>query len=152
MTVAHKPFYLVALAVMLWAGATRAETVLITPEEAALPPSPVLTQRGPIPGPRVEFTAPKSDVAVKAPFALGVVFGRLSAADVDPKTVHIIVMRGDGVDVTDRVRGAGRIDHAGIDLKDLAAPPGEYRIRVTVHDTKDRPGFADLILKVAGAQ
>jgi len=152
MTIANTRFHVAALAVLLWAGAARAETVLITPEEAALPPSPVLTQRGPIPGPKVEFTAPRSDVAVKPPFALSVAFGRLSAADVDPKTVHIIVMRGDGVDVTNRVRGAGRIDRAGIDLKDLAAPPGEYRIRVTVHDTKDRPGFADLVLKVAGAQ
>jgi hypothetical protein len=113
-----------------------------------LPPYPVLTQRGPPPGgPKIEITASQADVAPGGSFDFTAVFAH--PADIDPKTVHIILLRGDGVDVTDRVRDAGRIDRNGIDLKGLVAPAGEYRIRVTVEDTQQHTGFADVTLKVA---
>src|SRR5580704_2389499 len=137
---------LAAFVACLWASGSQAETVLVTPEEALLPALPALTQRGPIPGPKVEFTAPDKDGTVKSPFALTAIFTRLSAADIDPKTVHIILMRGDGVDVTDRVRPAGTIDQSGVNLRDLVAPAGEYRLRLSVQDARQRPGFAEITL------
>ncbi|HXP04125.1 MAG TPA: hypothetical protein VN808_08395 [Stellaceae bacterium] len=140
--------YFTALLFWLWASASQAETALVTPEEALLPPSPVLTQRGPPDGPKVELTGPDSGVASGTPFSLSAVFKPRPETSIDPNSVHIILLRGDGVDVTERVRTAGRIDQTGIDLKGLQAPPGEYRIRVLVDDTSSRPGFADITLKI----
>ncbi len=135
----------------LWASGAQAVTVLVTPQEALLPPSPVLTQRGPADGPKVEVTGPDGSVASGAPFNLSAVFKPRPETNIDPNSVHIILLRGDGVDVTVRVRAAGRIDQTGIDLEGLVAPPGEYRIRVLVDDTNARVGFADITLRIAAA-
>jgi hypothetical protein len=140
--------FLAAFLLCLWASSSQAATALVTPQEALLPPSPVLTQRGPAGGPKVELTGPDGSIASGTPFSLTATFKPRAETSVDPNSVHIILLRGDGVDVTDRVRGAGRIDQTGIDLKGLVAPPGEYRIRVLVDDTSSRVGFADLTLKV----
>lgn len=137
-----------ALPFWLWASASQAETALVTPEEARLPPYPVLTQRGPVDGPKIELTGPDSIVAAGAPFSLSAVFKPRGETSIAPKSVRIILLRGDGVDVTEQVRTAGRIDAAGIDLKGLVAPPGEYRVRVAVEDTSRRPGFADITVKI----
>ena len=141
-------FCLAALPFWLWASASQAETALVTPQQALLPPLPVLTLRGPAGGPKVELTGPQSDVPGGTAFALSAVFTPLAAASIDPKSVHIILLRGDGVDVTEQVRNAGKIDQSGIDLKGLVAPPGEYKVRVAVEDTNQRAGFADITLKI----
>jgi hypothetical protein len=139
---------LAAVPFWLWASASQAETALVTPEEALLPPSAVLTLRGPAGGPKVELTGPGSSVAAGTPFSLSAVFKARPETSVAAKSVHIILMRGDGVDVTEQVRNAGRIDQTGIELKGLVAPPGEYRVRITVEDTSQRTGFADITLKI----
>jgi hypothetical protein len=135
------------VATLLWASAARAETALVTPAEALLPPSPVIVPRGPADGPKIALTGPES-VPAGTQFSLKAVFTPRPDSSIDPKSVHIILLRGDGVDVTEQVRGAGKIDNTGIDLTGLTAPPGEYRIRVTVDDTRQKPGFADLVLKI----
>ena len=140
--------YLAAFPLWLWASASRAETALVTPQEAMLPPYPVLTQRGPVTGPKVELTGPPGDVAGGTPFALAAVFKPRAATRIDPTSVHIILLRGNGIDVTEQVRAAGRIDQSGIDLTGLVAPPGDYTIRVTVSDTMQQTGFADFTLKI----
>ena len=143
--------FLAAFPLWLWASVSQAVTVLVTPQEALLPPSPVLTQRGPADGPKVELTGPDGSVAGGTPFKLSAFFRPRPETNIDPNSVHIILLRGDGVDVTDRVRTAGKIDQMGIDLEGLVAPPGEYRIRVLVDDTNARVGFADITLKIAAA-
>jgi hypothetical protein len=140
--------FLAAFLLCLWASSSQAATALVTPQEALLPPSPVLTQRGPADGPKVELTGPDSSVVSGTSFNLSAVFKPRPETNIDPNSVHIILLRGDGVDVTDRVRGAGRIDQTGIELEGLVAPPGEYRIRVLVDDTNARVGFADITLKI----
>jgi|SRR5579864_2098455 hypothetical protein len=137
-----------AFAFWLWASASEAATALVTAQEALLPPSPVLTQRGPADGPKVEVTGPDGVITSGAPFNLSAIFKPRVDTSIDPNSVHIILLRGDGVDVTDRVRTAGKIDQTGVDLEGLVAPPGEYRIRVLVDDTNARPGFADITLKI----
>ena len=140
--------FLAAFLLCLWASSSQATTLLVTPQEALLPPSPVLTQRGPADGRKVELTGPDGGVVSRTPFNLSAVFKPRPETNIDPNSVHIILLRGDGVDVTDRVRGAGRIDQTGIELEGLVAPPGEYRIRVLVDDTNSRVGFADISLKI----
>jgi hypothetical protein len=132
----------------LWASASQAATALVTPEQALLPPLQVLTQRGPAGGPKVELTGPDGSIASGTPFNLSAIFKPRPETNVDPNSVHIILLRGDGVDVTEQVRGSGRIDQTGIELEGLVAPPGEYRIRVLVDDTGARVGFADITLKI----
>jgi len=140
--------FLAAFLLWLRASSSQAATALVTPEQALLPPVQVLTQRGPAGGPKVELTGPDSSVAAGTPFSLSAIFKPRPETNVDPNSVHIILLRGDGVDVTEQVRGAGRIDQTGIKLEGLVAPPGEYRIRVLVDDTSSRVGFADLTLKI----
>jgi hypothetical protein len=94
------------------------------------------------------LAGPQSDVPGGASFSLTATFKPRAETSIDPNSVHIILLLGDGVDVTERVRSAGRIDQTGIDLKGLVAPPGQYRIRVLVDDTNQRSGFADLTLKI----
>lgn len=139
---------IVFVAALLWAGGAQAETALVTPAEAALPPSQVIIPRGPADGPKIALTGPESGVAAGSQFTLKATFTPRPDTTIDPKSVHIILLRGDGVDVTEQVRGAGKIDESGIDLTGLTAPPGEYRIRVTVDDTKQKLGFADIVLKI----
>jgi hypothetical protein len=140
--------FLAAFLLCLGVNSSQAATVLVTPQEALLPPSPVLTQRGPADGPKVELMGPDGSVVGGTPFHLSAVFKPRPDTNIDPNSVHIILLRGDGIDVTDRVRGAGRIDQTGINLEGLVAPPGEYRIRVLVDDTNARVGFADITLKI----
>lgn len=152
MTIKLFTICLSALSLWFWASIARAETALVTPTEALLPPSPVVVSRGATDGPRVALSGPDGAVKGGIPFGLKAVFTPREESKVDPKSVHIILLRGDGVDVTERVRSAGTIDQNGIALTGLIAPPGEYRIRVTVEDTRERPGFADITIKIDASQ
>ena len=136
------------IAALLWASAARAETALVTPAQASLPASPVIIPRGAADGPKIALSGPESGVPAGTQFGLKAVFTPRPDSSIDPKSVHIILLRGDGVDVTEQVRGAGKIDESGIDLTGLTAPAGEYRIRVTVDDMKQKLGFADIVLKI----
>ena len=152
MTIKRVSICLWALPLLLWAIGAQAATALVTPAQALLPPSPVIVPRGAADGPKVALAGPESAVKDGTPFDLKAVFTPRPDSSVDSKSVHIILLRGDGVDVTEQVRGAGKIDQTGIDLTGLVAPPGEYRIRVLVDDTSQRLGFADVTLKIDAPQ
>ncbi|SFJ43079.1 hypothetical protein [Bradyrhizobium sp. cf659] len=133
---------------LLFSGATRAATQLITEEEARLPPPKgaiAADRRGIMRGPKVEFVSPGA--SVNSPLRLVLKFESYGGAKIDPESVKVIFLRTPNVDLTARVKPFVQAD--GINMQDAELPPGEYSVRVDIKDSDGRPGTAIFTLKVA---
>ena len=134
-------------AIMVAAMPAKAASVLITPEEAALPPpkGAIATERrGITRGPKVDVVTTGS---LKSPTRLQVKFEPNGGSKIDPDSVKIIYLRTPKVDLTSRVKSF--ILPTGIDMPDAELPVGEHMVRVDVKDTDGRVGTTSFILKVA---
>jgi hypothetical protein len=133
---------------LLFSGATRAATQLITEEEAKLPPPKgaiAADRRGIMRGPKVEFVSPGA--SVNSPLRLVLKFESFGGAKIDPDSVKVIFLRSPNVDLTSRVKPFVQAD--GINMQDAELPPGEYTVRVDLKDSEGRPGTTIFTLKVA---
>ncbi|MDA9507728.1 hypothetical protein XI09_24460 [Bradyrhizobium sp. CCBAU 11386] len=133
---------------LLFSGAARAATQLITEEEARLPPPKgaiAADRRGIMRGPKVEFVSPGD--SVNSPLRLVLKFESYGGAKIDPESVKVIFLRTPNVDLTARVKPFVQPD--GINMQDAELPPGEYTVRVDIKDSDGRPGTAIFTLKVA---
>jgi len=133
---------------LLFSGAARAATQLITEEEARLPPPKgaiAADRRGIMRGPKVEFVSPGD--SVNSPLRLVLKFESYGGAKIDPESVKVIFLRSPNVDLTARVKPFVQPD--GINMQDAELPPGEYTMRVDIKDSDGRPGTAIFTLKVA---
>ncbi|TFV50745.1 hypothetical protein [Bradyrhizobium niftali] len=133
---------------LLFSGAARATTQLITEEEARLPPPKgaiAADRRGIMRGPKVEFVSPGD--SVNSPLRLVLKFESYGGAKIDPESVKVIFLRSPNVDLTARVKPFVQPD--GINMQDAELPPGEYTVRVDIKDSDGRPGTAIFTLKVA---
>lgn len=132
------------------AGALPAQAgppVLITAEEAALPPpkGAVATERrGITRGPKVDVVTTGQ---LKSPTRLQLKFEPYGGSKIDPDSVKMIYLRTPNVDLTPRVKSF--IQPSGIDMPEVELPVGEHMVRVDVKDTDGRVGTASFILKVA---
>ena len=125
-----------------------AAEVLITEEEAKLPPP-----RGAIPtdrrgitrGPKIEFVADSEPV--HSPMHLQVKFESYGGAKIDPDSVKVTYMRSPNVDLTGRVKAYVR--PTGIDIPDVQLPAGDHMVRVDIKDSDGRIGSTSFVLKVA---
>ena len=136
------------LAVALVTGAARAEQVLITEDEAKLPPPKgaiATDRRGILRGPKVDFVAP-GDV-IRSPMHLQLKFESYGGAKIDPESVKVTYLRTPNVDLTSRVKSF--VLPAGIDIPNIVLPPGEHMVRVDIKDSDGRPGSTSFVLKVA---
>jgi hypothetical protein len=123
--------------------------VLITEQEAKLPPLPgavPVSQRGITRGPRVELVAPAKGVAPASPMRLHIKFTPHGGATIDPDSVKVTYVKSPSVDLTSRVRQFTR--PTGIDLADAELPEGEHLIRVDVRDNDGRTATTIFILKI----
>ncbi|MEH2492586.1 hypothetical protein [Bradyrhizobium sp. AZCC 2230] len=135
-------------AALLFSGAARAATQLITEEEAKLPPpkgAVATDRRGILRGPKVEFVSPGDSVS--SPMRLQLKFESFGGAKIDPESVKVIFLRTPNVDLTPRVKPFVQAD--GINMQDAELPPGDYTMRVDIKDSDGRPGTAIFTLKVA---
>ena len=133
---------------LLFSGAARAATQLITEEEARLPPPKgaiAADRRGIMRGPKVEFVSPGD--SVNSPLRLVLKFESYGGAKIDPESVKVIFLRSPNVDLTARVKPFVQPD--GINMQDAELPPGEYTVRVDIKDSDGRPGTVIFTLKVA---
>lgn len=133
---------------LLFSGAARAATQLITEQEARLPPPKgaiAADRRGIMRGPKVEFVSPGD--SVNSPLRLVLKFESYGGAKIDPESVKVIFLRSPNVDLTARVKPFVQPD--GINMQDAELPPGEYTVRVDIKDSDGRPGTAIFTLKVA---
>lgn len=119
-------------------GAAFAATLLITPEEAALPAATgeSLT-RGISRGPGVELVSPNEDFGpVKAPFELKIAFAPRGGSKIDPASVKVVYLKSPFIDLTPRLQSS--ITETGIVLPDAGVPAGEHALKITVLDTDGR--------------
>jgi hypothetical protein len=130
-------------------GTAFAATLLITPEEAALPAAAgeALT-RGISRGPGVELVSPSADFGpVKAPFELKIAFAPRGGSKIDPASVKVVYLKSPFIDLTPRLQNA--ITETGIVLPDAGVPAGEHALKITVLDTDGRETNSIVHLVVA---
>lgn len=149
MRICNVGFWFGFLVVLMASGtpAQAAPPVLITPEEAALPPpkGAVATERrGITRGPKVDVVTTGQ---LKSPTRLQVKFEPYGGSKIDPDSVKMIYLRTPNVDLTSRIKSW--ILPGGIDMPEVVLPAGEHMVRVDIKDTDGRIGTASFILKVA---
>jgi hypothetical protein len=130
-------------------GTAFAATLLITPEEAALPavPGEALT-RGISRGPGVELVSPSAEFGpVKAPFELKIAFAPRGGSKIDPASVKVVYLKSPFIDLTPRLQNA--ITETGIVVPDAGVPAGEHALKITVLDTDGRETNSIVHLVVA---
>jgi hypothetical protein len=134
-----------AVALVLASATLHAQTIQLIKEDeaklpatAAKPPSRAITR-----GPAVKLVSPE---AVSGSFGFKVAFEPRGGSKIDPSSVKVEYLKGSGVDLTERVKGA--IKPEGIEIGSAAAPSGQHPIRVTVRDSEGRLGTAEFSLTV----
>ncbi|WP_311968033.1 hypothetical protein [Bradyrhizobium archetypum] len=125
-----------------------AAQVLITPEEAALPPpkgAVASERRGITRGPKVDVVTSPGEL--RSPMHFRLKFEPYGGAKIDPDSVKVIYLRTPNVDLTSRVRSF--VQPTGIDMPEVELPAGEHMVRVDVKDSDGRIGTTSFVLKVA---
>ncbi len=126
----------------------RAANVLITEQEAKLPPP-----RGAVAADRRGITrGPKIDVVLQgdqlhSPMHFQLKFESFGGAKIDPDSVKVTYLRTPNVDLTPRIRPF--VQPTGIDMPDVELPVGDHMVRVDIKDTDGRAGSTSFVLKVA---
>jgi hypothetical protein len=125
----------------------RAANVLITEQEAKLPPP-----RGAVAADRRGITrGPKIDVVLQgdqlhSPMHFQLKFESFGGAKIDPDSVKVTYLRTPNVDLTPRIKPF--VQPTGIDMPDAELPVGDYMVRVDIKDTDGRVGSTSFVLKV----
>jgi hypothetical protein len=141
---------LALVTILSGAAATQAGagTVLVTAEEAKLPPPKgafAVAARGITRGPRIELAEiDKGDL--HSPVHLQIKFQAFGGATIDLNGLQVTYLKTPTVDLTPRVRPFAQ--PAGIDMPDAELPPGNHEMRVDVRDSDGRVSTANFILKV----
>jgi hypothetical protein len=138
----------IAFAVFVSPTPVYAATVLITQEEAKLPPPKgaiAVDRRGITRGPKIKVL--DESEPLHSPMHLQVMFESFGGARIDLDSVKVTYLRTPNVDLTPRIRPF--VQNAGIDIPDVELPVGEHMVRIDVKDSDGRIGSTNFILKVA---
>jgi len=125
-----------------------AGTVLITEEEAKLPPprgAVATDRRGVTRGPKIKFV--EEGEQFHSPAHLQLKFESFGGAKIDPDSVRMTYLKNPNVDLTPRIKSF--VQTSGIDIPDIELPVGEHMVRVDVKDSDGRAGSTSILLKVA---
>jgi hypothetical protein len=126
----------------------RAAQILITEEEARLPPpkgAVAAERRGITRGPKIDVVSPGNQV--HSPMHLLLKFESFGGAKIDPDSVKVTYLRTPNVDLTPRLKSF--VQPTGIDVPDVVLPVGDHMVRVDIKDSDGRVGTASFVLKVA---
>lgn len=99
--------------------------------------------------PLIDIVKPEvaTNLKVKAPFPIAVMFRRQADAAVDPRTFK--VMYGAlKIDITSRLTGFVKVTQDGFSLDNANIPPGRHRLTLQVMDEKQRVAERELRLEV----
>jgi hypothetical protein len=124
-----------------------ANLVLITPEEAKLPPpkgAVTLSARGVTRGPKVELVS--QNTMLRSPARILLKFQTYGGAKVDLNAVQATYLRTPNVDITSRIKPFVNAD--GIDVPAAEIPPGEHMLRIEIKDSDGRVANTSILLKV----
>ena len=117
---------------------------LVTSQEAALPRSSTSKAgRSITRGPAIRQISPLNAVAPNRPFALHVEFAGRGGEKIDPATAQITILRGDNINITQRVRAF--ISPKGIEIPDaMVGGPGTHVLQVAVSDAGGHQSIANI--------
>jgi hypothetical protein len=140
---------LIVCAAAIWSASVpvRAAQVLITEEEAKLPPPKgaiAADRRGITRGPKIELIAYPEPI--HSPMHLQMKFESYGGAKIDPESVKITYLRTPNVDLTSRIKSF--VQATGIDVPDVQLPVGDHMLRVDLKDSDGRIGTTSFVLKV----
>lgn len=98
-------------------------------------------------GPRIEVKAPSVSKPVNTPFNIEIMFSPQGDAEINPDTLRI---KYGWIDVTDRVINSGKaeISPRGIKVQKAEIKEGDYDFTISIQDTKERVGTAQIKVKV----
>lgn len=137
----------IAAGLAAYVPARAANLVLITADEAKLPPPkgaiPVAA-RGVTRGPKVELVSQSG--AIRSPAKLQLKFQTYGGAKVDLDAIQATYLRTPNVDLTPRIKPF--VSASGIDVPAAELPPGEHVVRIDIKDSDGRTATASFILKV----
>ena len=145
---------LAGLAICLSAGlmalqpAQAANVVLITADEAKLPPpkgAVAMSARGVTRGPKVELVPQPG--AIRSPVRLQLKFQTYGGSKVDLDAVQATYLRSPNVDLTPRIKPF--VNATGIDMPAAELPPGDHVVRIDIKDSDGRTATSSFVLKVA---
>ena len=121
---------------------------LVTDREAALPvPADAAATRAVTRGPAIRYVAPQdSPVASREPFWVRLEFVARGGSRINPDATRVILLRGPGLDLTERVRPY--LTASGLDIQEALAPPGRFALRVEVADDQGRQSNAIMQVQV----
>jgi hypothetical protein len=123
-----------------------AGTVLITDQEAQLPPdTSIVGSRTITRGPRIEFFP--NDGPVRSPLHFQMKFKSFGGATIVVSSLRLIYLKTPDVDLTSRVRPFALA--SGIDIPDAEIPSGEHYLLAEVADSEGRTRTEVFVLKVS---
>ncbi len=137
------------LALALSGQVARAGTVLITAEEANLPPpatakNVTYVTRGITRRPSIILVSPEAGVT--SPFTLQFKFEAHGGSTIKPNSFHLIYLRSPNVDLTGRAKPFETAD--GVTMVGAEAPPGQHMLRVMISDSANREASTVFTLNV----
>jgi hypothetical protein len=123
-----------------------AGTVLITEQEASLPPELIVVDSRSITrGPRIELVQPGETAYSPMHFQLR--FQSFGGSGINTESLHVTYLKTPEIDITPRVARFAR--PAGIDIPDAEVPAGEHSIRVQVTDSEGRSRSSVFTFKIS---
>jgi hypothetical protein len=123
-----------------------AGTVLITEQEASLPPEQIAASARAISrGPRIELVQPGE--TANSPMHFQLKFQSFGGAGINTGSIRVVYLKSPEVDITPRV--ARFVQPAGIDIPDAEVPTGQHSIRVEVTDSEGRTRSSIFTLKIS---
>jgi hypothetical protein len=137
----------VAVALVVFQPAHAANLVLITTDEAKLPPpkgAVAVSSRGVTRGPKIELVSQAA--AIRSPANIQLKFQTFGGAKVDLNAVQATYLRTPNVDLTPRIKPF--VNEAGIDLQSVELPPGDHMLRIDIKDSDGRVATTSFVLKV----
>jgi hypothetical protein len=127
-------------------SASCAGTVLITEQEARLPPERLeASPRAITRGPSIEMIQP-SEITY-SPMHFQLRFQSFGGAGINTDTLHIVYLKIPEIDITPRVTRF--VGPNGVDIPDAEVPIGEHYIRVEVTDSEGRTRSSIFRMKIA---
>ena len=116
---------------------------VVTSQEAALPVSHASKAgRSITRGPAIRQISPAAQVAANLPFELKVEFAGRGGEKINPASAQVVVLRGNNVDVTSRLKPY--ITANGIEIPNAMVPAGIYALQVAVSDAGGRQSIANV--------
>jgi hypothetical protein len=137
---------LTVLGILAVSSPARAGTVLITEQEASLPPERVaISARAITRGPHIDLVQP--DTTANSPMHFQLRFQSFGGSEINTGTLRVVYLKTPEVDITPRVARFTR--PIGIDIPDAEMPAGQHSFRVEIADSEGRIRSSIFTLKIA---